>query len=331
MKYLEPVQIGTLTLKNRLVMPPMASGKPNEDGTVSQVLLDYYKDKSQQGALGLVIVEHSYVSPEGRAHTGQMSVSKDEDLPGMKQLADILHGNNTPCMMQISHAGGYSVPLSGQKLAPSGTPMPKAKDDEPAPAEMTLDDIARVKQAFVDAALRTKAAGFDGVEIHSAHGYLLCQFYSPLTNHRTDCYGGSLENRTRLHCEIIQAVREAVGADFPIAIRFGAYDYNPDGSSKEEIAAAAKLFVEAGADMIDISGGMSGYRSPEMTEPGWFAELSRLAKQVVSVPVLVTGGITEPAHAEEILQRGDADLIGVGRALLKDSAWAVHAVATSAN
>lgn len=326
MKYLEPIQIGTLTLKNRLVMPPMASGKPNEDGTVSQVLLDYYQEKSQQGALGLVIVEHSYVSPEGRAHTGQMSVSKDEDLPGMKKLAEILHENNTPCMMQISHAGGYSVPLSGEKLAPSGTPMPKAKEDEPAPTEMTLTDIERIKQAFVDAALRTKAAGFDGVEIHSAHGYLLCQFYSPMTNHRTDCYGGSLENRTRLHCEILRAVRAAVGEGYPIAIRFGAYDYSESGSSKEEIAQAARLFAEAGADMIDISGGMSGYRSPETTEPGWFAELSRLAKQGTSVPVLVTGGVTEPAHAEAILESGDADLIGVGRALLKDSEWAVKAV-----
>lgn len=196
----------------------------------------------------------------------------------------------------------------------------------PASSAMTKEDIERVKKCFVNAALRVQEAGFDGVEIHSAHGYLLNQFYSPLTNHRDDEYGGTLEGRTRLHTEVLRAVRKAVGEDYPVAIRFGACDYMEGGSRIEDIPEACRIFEEAGADLLDITGGLGGFIIPGKTEPGYFAELSIPAKKSVSVPVLVTGGVTDIHDAEKLLQEGAADLIGVGRALLQDGDWSVKAL-----
>ena len=184
-----------------------------------------------------------------------------------------------------------------------------------------------VKKCFVGAALRVKEAGFDGVEIHSAHGYLLNQFYSPLTNHRTDEYSGqTLDGRSRLHVEILKAVRTAAGADFPIAIRFGAYDYMAGGSRKEEIPEAGCIFAEAGADMLDISGGLNGFIVKDNTQPGWFSELSILAKKNVQIPVILTGGVKTAEEAESLLREDTADLIGVGRAMLQNQDWSVEAL-----
>ena len=192
---------------------------------------------------------------------------------------------------------------------------------------MTVEDIEHVKESFVSAALRAQAAGFDGVEIHSAHGYMLNQFYSPLTNHRTDAYNGqTLEGRTRLHAEILRVVREAVGDDYPVAIRFGACDYMEGGSRIEEIPEASRIFEEAGADMLDISGGLGGFTVKGRTQPGWFAELSIPARNSVQIPVLLTGGIITADDAEQLLRENVADLIGVGRAMLKDAYWSVKAV-----
>ena len=192
---------------------------------------------------------------------------------------------------------------------------------------MTAEEIGVLKDRFVSAALRAKEAGFDGVEIHCAHGYLLNQFYSPLTNHRADAYSGStLEGRTRLQAEILQAVRAAVGGEYPLAIRFGAYDYRSGGSRGEEIPAACRAFQAAGADLLDISGGLNGYTVAGFTAPGWFAGLSSLARASVDIPVLLTGGVTTAEEAEALLQSRAADLIGVGRAMLKTPDWAVQAL-----
>jgi len=175
-----------------------------------------------------------------------------------------------------------------------------------------------------------KQAGFDGVELHSAHGYLLNQFLSPLTNRRTDRYGGSLENRLRLHIEVIEAVRDAVGPDFLLLLRLGAQDYLEGGTVLADSIEASRHFEAAGVDMLDITGGLSGYVRPGSDEPGYFSELSAPIRSAVSIPVILTGGVTEAGQVEDLLARGDADLIGIGRALLRDSGWAVDAVATLA-
>ncbi len=324
-----PIQVGSLTLKNRLVMPPMATAKAEEDGTVNDALCAYYQEKSRGGYLGLVIAEHSFVSPEGKARERQISISRDADVEGLKRLVDTVHQNGTPFFAQINHAGGAvkKAVARYEQISASAVAIPGAALAEGLPREMTEEDIRRVTDCFAAAAGRAQKAGYDGVEIHSAHGYLLSQFFSPLTNKRRDAHTGeTLEGRTRLLLEIFQAVRETVGADYPVAVRLGACDFMDGGITLADSLYACQKLEEAGVDLLDISGGFCGYTNPEIAEPGYFSGLTQAIKQVVRVPVICTGGIREPGTAEVLLQEGKADLIGVGRAILKDSDWARKAM-----
>jgi 2,4-dienoyl-CoA reductase-like NADH-dependent reductase (Old Yellow Enzyme family) len=328
MPYLQAaLTTGKLPLANRLVMPPMATSRAEPDGTVSQALLDYYDDKSRGGAIGLVIIEHSYISRQGQNRVGQPSVAHDGTIEGLGRLADVIHRNGSKTVMQINHVGGApgeSI-LGVERVAPSAMPWPAGSEGKVA-RELTLEEIAAIPGLFAAAARRVKAAGFDGVEIHSAHGYLLNQFLSPLTNRRTDEYGGDVHGRIKLHLEVIAAVREAVGEDFPVLLRLGAADYLDGGTRIADSVVAAVAFESCGVDMLDITGGLSGYMRPGHTEPGYFAELSEPIERAVSIPVILTGGVTEPAEAEGLLAARVADLIGVGRAILKDSGWATRAM-----
>ena len=317
----DPIKVNALELRNRIVMPPMATGKA-VNGMPDDALLSYYAARAE--ATALIIVEHEYVSPEGMAHGNQLSIAEDAVIPAYQRLTDAIHARGAAVFAQLHHAGVRAQDSGRPAIGPSGISL---WDPDSAARTMTMEDIARVKECFVSAALRAKEAGFDGVEIHSAHGYLLNQFYSPLTNHRTDDYSGqTLAGRTRLHAEILRSVRAAVGSDYPIAIRFGACDYMEGGSPKDDIPEACRIFAAAGADLLDISGGCSGFIIKGVTEPGWFAELSIPAKESVQVPVLLTGGITTAEDAEALLQSHAADLIGVGRAMLKTPDWAVKAL-----
>lgn len=192
---------------------------------------------------------------------------------------------------------------------------------------MTAQDIQKVVMDFAQAARRAKQADYDGVEIHSAHGYLLNQFFSPLSNRRTDAYAGNtLEGRLRLHLEILAAIRTEVGNEYPIALRLAACDFMEGGITPEDAVWAAKRLESAGLDLLDISGGFGGYTNPGHMEPGYFSPLSQTVKQAVNIPVLLTGGVQTGTDAECLLEDGKADLIGVGRALLKNSAWAKEAI-----
>ncbi|MBI6872627.1 NADH:flavin oxidoreductase [Clostridium aciditolerans] len=322
---LKPLQVGTLKLNNRLVMPPMATAKAESDGRVSQDILDYYKEKSEGGNISLIIIEHSFITPEGKASKNQLSVSDDDIIEDLRKLADVIHQNGSKAIMQLNHAGSAAEKevIGTMPVGPSAVINPRKGN---IPRELTSKEIDDIIQAFYDAARRTKEAGFDGVEIHSAHGYLLNQFFSPLTNKRKDEYGGSIHNRIRIHLKVIEAVRSAVGDDFPILLRLGASDYMEGGSTIEDSQIAAKEFEKAGIDILDISGGFCGYVVSGCTEQGYFAQLSESAKKVISIPVILTGGITEAKAAEQLLADGKADLIGVGRAIFKDSTWAQRAV-----
>ncbi|HCF49533.1 MAG TPA: NADH oxidase [Syntrophomonas sp.] len=321
----QPIETGYLTLKNRLIMPPMATTKAGPDGQVSQELLDYYEEKSRGGYISLIIIEHSYVSPEGKAHPHQISIAEDGLINGFKELSAIIHGNGSKTVMQLSHAGSRaSSEVTGTEgLAPSAVPNPRGTE---IAREMHQTEIAAVVGKFRDAAVRVKKAGFDGVEIHSAHGYLLNQFLSPLTNQRMDEYGGNIHNRIRIHLEIINAVRDACGQDFLLLIRLGAADFMEGGTTIEDSRPAAREFEKAGVNIIDTSGGLCSYSVPGLSGQGFFAPLSRALKEVVKIPVILTGGITEASAAERLLAEGQADLIGVGRAILKDSTWAKRAI-----
>lgn len=321
-----PIKIGKMEMKNRLVMPPMATFKSAEDGTVTQQLCDYYDEKSAGGYIGLIITEHAYVSPEGKASKGQMSVSDDRDIAGLKKIADIIHKNGSKTIAQINHAGGAAqTEVTGRTvLGASAAVMPQTGL---RPQEMNRQDIQKVIDDFAAAAVRTKKAGFDGVEIHSAHGYLLNQFYSPLTNQRNDEYNAdTMENRLRIHTEIIKKVRDLTGPDFIIALRLGACDYMEGGSTVQDGVEAAKLLEKTGIDLLDISGGFCRYVHPYIKEQGYFSESTEAIEKAVEIPVILTGGITDAAAAETLLAEKKADMIGVGRAIAADSSWAKRAM-----
>lgn len=321
----KPLRVGSLELKNRLVMPPMATAKASQDGHVSKAILDYYTEKSKGGYISLIMIEHSYIHETGKASSYQLSVSNDSVINGLRDLANCIHQNESKVMMQINHAGSAASEdiIGTTPVAPSAVLNPRKGS---LPRELTRAELQEVVQYFHDAARRTKDAGFDGIEIHSAHGYLLNQFFSPLSNQRTDEYGGNVQNRIRIHLEIIEAVRAAVGPDFPVLLRLGACDYTDSGTTIQDSQMAAREFERAGIDCLDISGGFSGYQVPGFNGQGYFAPLSEAIKKEITIPVIVTGGITDPLVAEQLLADGKADLIGVGRAILNDSEWAGRAM-----
>lgn len=317
-----PIQIKDLIIKNRLVMPPMATAKANLDGKITKELCEYYEEKSQGGYLGLIITEHSFVSQQGKAQKGQVSISKDSDIKELKKIVSVIHNNKTKVFAQINHAGGATTKeITGcDVLSASAVPLPGRRKNTVLPKEMTQNDIDKVIDDFAEGALRAKKAGYDGVEIHSAHGYLLNQFFSPLTNKRTDKYTGTtLQGRMQLHLEIISAIRKRVGNSYPIALRLGACDYMEGGITIEDSIIACKEFEKAGIDLLDISGGFCFYISPKTKQQGYFSELSEPIKKAVNIPVILTGGITTKEAAEELLQTEKADMIGVGRSILKNS------------
>jgi len=322
---LKPLENCKLTLNNRLVMPPMATSKSQEDGKVSKDILDYYDEKSRGGYISLIIIEHSFITQKGKASARQLSVADDSVVEELKQLASIIHKNGSKAVMQMNHAGSSAITsVTGfDSVGPSSIVNPCSSI---VPKELTNNEIKDIILEFKNAARRVKEAGFDGVEIHSAHGYLLNQFFSPLTNKRTDEYGGDLFGRIKIHLDIIKVVRDVVGDDFPILLRLGATDNMEGGITIEDSKIAAVAFEKAGVDILDISGGFCRFIIPGNTSQGYFSPLTQAIKEVVSIPVLLTGGITEVSAAEKLLSEGKADLIGVARAIYNDSKWAENAI-----
>lgn len=316
-----PFEHRRFSLKNRLVLPPMASAKATQEGRVNDALLFYYDALTRPAPLGLVITEHAFISSSGRASAHQLSLAEDHFVEDLSRLVDRLHKNETLVFCQLNHSGGKTRETDREKILGVSAKVPllplSYQDNF---KEMTLEDMNRVKEEFVQAGLRAQRAGFDGLDIHSAHGYLLNQFYSPLSNMRQDAYGGPLENRLRIHLEIIKDLREALG-DYPLALRLGGADFMEGGSTPAEAAEASRLLEEAGVDFLDISGGFCGYDLPHPREEGYFKEITLAIREKSSLPLLLTGGIRSRSGADQLLQSGAADLIGVGRAFLSDPLW----------
>ena len=318
-----PIDIRGLKLKNRIVMPPMASYTGTEEGYITPETSEYYRARAA-GGVGLIIVEHTYVLPSGRRHRRQLGLVSDAHADSLRPLVDEIHGHSARAVIQLTHAGARAdAEVIGETpIAPSAV---KASPSEAAPVAMDAQQIGQVIEAFAACARRAAHAGFDGVELHGAHGYLLNQFMSPATNTRADEYGDGPQGRLLLPLRVIHAVREAVGPELIVMYRLGADDGLPGGITPEDALEIAPHLVEAGVDVIDVSGGLRGYQPFEWKGEGFFVDISSRVKAVCGAPVIVTGGVKSPATADYIIGKSEADLVGIGRALLKDPDWAVKA------
>jgi len=314
----DPVQINGLILKNRIVMPPMETGKATTKGEVTKELIDHYVQRAR-GGLGLIIVEHSYIMPNGRFSPKQLGIHEDSLIPGLKTLADAIHAEGVPCVIQLNHAGSRTTfdVIGEQPVSASAMRQPTGGE---TPRELSGEEILKIIGAFEKSAIRAKMAGFDGVEIHGAHAFLLNQFASPLTNKRNDEYGLGLAGRMRLPLEVIKAVRDSVGTDYLLFYRLGADDMIEGGITIDEGVEIARLIVNEGIKVVDVSGGLIGSRPPDM-KPGEFVPQAARVKKAVDVPVIAVGKITTGELADDIIRDGEADLVAIGRALYKDPNW----------
>ena len=303
-----PVQVGNLILKNRLVMPPMATSKA-ENGKVTPDLIRYYQEKSDGGALGLIIMEHSFISAEGQASANQTSVSSDKDLAGLRELTAAIHANGSPVFAQLNHAGSAAKEeVTGYvPLAPSALKHPKAKDDR-LPKAMTAQDLEKVIADFKEAARRAQAAGFDGVEIMAANGFIFDQFLSSELNTRTDEYGGSVENRQRFLLETIDAVAEAVGNSH-VAVRlspFGRiYDLAPYEGEEQTWSAITDALGQRELAYVHL------YYQPVYTKAPLPEGFRRRFRNTFKGTIIAAGGFTRDI-AEQALEDDELDLVAFG-------------------
>ncbi|MEE9366837.1 MAG: FAD-dependent oxidoreductase [Dehalococcoidales bacterium] len=320
-KLWEPFRIGRMELKNRVVMPPMVTRYASDGGFVTKRTKDYYEARARGGA-GLIIVEATYVHRQGWAFPNQIGISDDKFIPGMRELVDVVHKHGARISVQIHH-GGREAKSTVNGLQPvSASPLPGLAGE--TPREMAVEEIAETAAYFADAALRAKTAGFDGVELHAAHGYLIDQFLSPNSNKRKDEYGGSVRNRARFLLEIIADVIEAVGDDYPVWCRMDGKEYGVEGITLEDAQKTARLVQEAGLAAIHVSAwgpaSPTNRTTPTFT-PVVIEDLAEGIKKAVSIPVIAVGRIT-PEDAERLLEEGKADLIAIGKAMLADAEWA---------
>lgn len=316
-----PITINGMTLKNRAVMPPMGTGYGNADSTVSDRLLAYLARRAQ-GGTGLIITEVCAVVPRGKGFPNEIGVWSDEFIPGLARIPKTLHDYGAKAALQLHHAGRETFEAAAGAMPEAPSAIPSVILGQPCEA-MSPERIAEIIDAFARAAGRARQAGFDAVELHGAHGYLLNQFLSPFSNRREDEYGGSEENRMRFILEIIASVRKVVGNDFPVWIRVSADEVVRGGYDLSLMKKFAPKMVAAGIDAIHCSVGV--YSTPGSlsiasmdTDPGFNLFRARVLKEVVDVPIIGVGRIHNPELADQAIARGDADLISFGRQHLTD-------------
>ncbi len=316
-----PVSINRMELKNRAVMPAMGTGYSKHDSTVTDRLVAYLARRAQGGA-GLIITEVCAIDPRGKGFPSELGIWKDDFIPGLSRIPRALHESGAKAAVQLHHAGRETFKIVAGDLPEAPSAVPSAILNQPC-AEMSIERIQEIIGAFASAAVRAKQSGFDAVEIHGAHGYLVNQFLSPFSNVRTDAYGGSDENRARFAIEIIKKIREKTGPDFPILIRVSADELIKGGYDLSFIQWLAPKLAEAGVDAIHCSIGV--YSTPGNlsiagfdTEPGFNLFRARALKQVVKIPVIAVGRIADPRLADQAIARGDADLVSFGRQHLTD-------------
>ena len=314
-----PLRVGNLVLKNRITMPPLYLGYANPDGSVSDIMVDHYREMAASGA-SLIVVENAGVASSGLGTPVMLRADRDDLIPGLRTIANVIHEKDSLAFLQINHAGRYAY--TPVRIAPS-----PVKVGDILPVEMSRTDIAQVVEAFARAALRVKESGFDGVEVHGATGYLLTQFLSPRTNKRDDAYGGTLAKRMRFPLEVVEAVKAAVGKDYPVGYRFIAEEFLPDGFHVDEAQAFAKELETRGVAYLSVAVGaheafqLPEYIQLEKREAGRSEYAGPIKTSLARTPVITAGRIQTPQTAEAILREGRADLIGLGRILFADPLW----------
>ena len=326
-----PCKIGNVTIKNRICKAPQTTGLSHMDGSVSSRLVRCYEDLAR-GEVGMIIVEYAFVDRKySKSASNQLGICDDEYIVGLGWLADTIKNlGSVPCI-QIEHCGRQRFLGPPMKSAsPNPWPLMYERYGRAAiPEELTIDEIHQLVEDFGRAALRAKTAGFQVVEIHGAHGYLITNFLSPFTNQRRDWYGGSRENRFRFLEQVFTRCKEYVGEDFPIIVRLSGTDYEPGGMTIDDTIYYAQRLEQLGCAAIDVSGGdhhqMIHQVTPMQLDRGHNVWAAEAIKKVVKIPVFATGSITQPDFAEEILVSGKADFISMGRPLLADPYWAKKA------
>lgn len=318
---LSPIAVRNLEIPNRVVLPPMGTGLCNRDGVVSEAQLAYMHRQASSGA-GLLISEITAVHPSGLVIAAQTGAYDDRFIPGLTRLAQVMRSSGGKAVMQLHHGGRESFYLlkKGKAIGPS--PIPSLVYRQ-APKEMTLEDIDEIITAFGTAAARARQAGFDAVEIHGAHGYLLTQFLSAISNQRTDRYGGSFADRARFVIEVVQSVRRHVGEDFPILLRLSAEEYIKNGYTVDDVATILPDLVAAGTDVIHASIGTHGSpggitSAPPEFEVGFNVGRAESMKKAAGVPVIAVGRFNDPRTADAVIARGSADMVAFGRQQLCD-------------
>ena len=313
-----PIRINHLEIKNRIYMPAMHMAMC-EDYNVTDQLIDFYVERAKGGA-GLIGVGYATVD-ERSGGSQNIGAHDDRFLPGLKRLSAAISDNGARCAIQLNHAGRYShsILLGGkQPVAPSAIESRLTKE---TPHELSHREIDSIVAAFAQAALRSKNAGFDAIEILSGTGYLISEFLSPVTNHRKDAYGGSLENRMRFGIEVVTAVRDILGSDYPLLVRMNGNDLMPGGQGRKELQEYAKVLVACGVDALNINVGWHEARVPQITASvpkGIYAYLARGIKERTDIPVIASHRISEPEVARNLILNGMCDMVAMGRSLIAD-------------
>jgi len=320
----EETTINGMTLKNRLVRSATWEGMARPDGRPTPKMVDFYRQLAA-GGVGLIISGFAFIQPDGKALTGQMGIHTDDFADEYRAITSAVHEAGGKIVVQLVHAGGQTMSETiGQKpLAPSAVEVDQFQE---TPAELTLERIEQIVASFGEGARRAKAWGFDGVQLHGAHGYLINQFLSPLTNQRLDVYGGSIEKRIRFLMEVYRAVRKQVGPDFPVMIKLNASDNLKGGLVAQDADYAARRLSEAGIDAVEVSAGTpaSGKKNParqKIINPdkeAYNLELARMVKGAVSCPVMVVGGYRSYAVAEKTIGEEFMDYVAMARPLIHE-------------
>ena len=313
-----PITIKQITFRNRVVMPPMVREQGDSDGCVTAAVLENYSRRAHAGT-GTLIVEATAVDETSRVWDGGLCAYVGRHLTGLARLAECIHAKGAIALIQLVHGGPQASPrVSGHETVGPSAVRPSA--EEPVPRALTVEEIQAIEDRFADAAVLAIEAGFDGVEIHGAHGYLLDSFLSAQRNRRTDAYGGSLEGRQRMLVETCRRIRARIGTQALLDCRISIFNKLSEGFTAADLRVLIDALGTIGLDLLHVStdGAFKGYFGTQKSIGKW-------VKEMTCLPIIVAGGLDQPADAERALAEGHADLVAIGSAMLDDSSWTEHA------